>query len=89
MGRFAVRAGQVVAGLAVMLWMADYGAMRMRGQAAFGTVTVHRFLTTPLKGQKEEYDFLGDASLTCSRSIFPQRGSEPCWWVARHTTVWE
>ncbi len=89
MGRIAVRMGQVLVGVVALVWLGDYGAVRMRGEAAFGTVPVHRFLTTSLKGQKAEYDFLGNDSVRCSRSMFPQRGSEPCWWVTRHTTVWE
>ncbi len=91
MRQIASRVARILVGLLVLLWVADYGAMRARiaHGAAFGTVTVHQLLATPLKGQKEEYDFVGDATVTCSRSIFPQAGNQPCWWVARHTTVWQ
>ena len=89
MTRIALRAGQVLVGFTALGWLTDNGVMRARGENGFRTVTVHRFLTTPLKGRKEEYDFLGDEAVRCSRSVFPQRGSVPCWWAERHTTVWE
>ena len=40
------------------------------------------------KGNKAEYDYLGPASVTCSRSIFPH-GAPSCWWVERHKSQWE
>jgi hypothetical protein len=83
-----------VQGLAVALlviYAADWAVARVRVArgTAFGVVTVHQLLATPLKGQKEEYDYMGDAAMPCTRSIFPQAGNPPCWWLARHTTVWE
>jgi len=42
-----------------------------------------------LKNNKEEYDWGGTASVSCSRSIFPLAGSGACWWVARHPVVYQ
>jgi hypothetical protein len=50
---------------------------------------VNRFLTTPLKGQKEEFDVAGTDEVTCARAMFPQPGVPACWWVERHTTQWQ
>jgi hypothetical protein len=64
---------------------------RARG-GGMGSVDVDRYLTTPLKGSKNEYDYLGTAAQACSRSLFPQYAASawnaPCWWVMRHRTQW-
>jgi len=75
----------------LLLFAGDWTVLhsRISHGTAFQTITVHQLLATPLKGQKEEYDYVGDMPMTCSRSIFPQEGDQPCWWLARHTTVWE
>jgi hypothetical protein len=43
----------------------------------------------PLKGQKEEYDYLGTVTVPCSRSLFPQGGNDPCWHLRRNPSHWE
>ncbi|MGA7136478.1 MAG: hypothetical protein WBZ14_02295 [Terriglobales bacterium] len=58
-------------------------------RTGYGTVSVNQFLATSLKGNKTEYDFMGTVQETCSRSIFPQNGNPPCWWLKRHTSQWE
>ena len=91
MGRVMLRAVQVLLVVVVLLYAADWATLHVRVAhgTAFQTMQVHQFLATPLKGQKVEYDYDGDIAVTCSRSIFPQAGNQPCWWVARHTTMWE
>jgi hypothetical protein len=81
--------GAIVAALA--LYLVDAVVLEVRGRhgSAYRVIQVNQFLTTPLKGQKEEYDALGTLPVTCSRSIFPQRGFTPCWWVERHTNQWQ
>jgi hypothetical protein len=54
-----------------------------------GTVTVNTIVVLPLKDNKEEYDEGGIADVACSRSIFPQAGSGACWWLRRHSAVYE
>jgi hypothetical protein len=74
----------------VVLYLADWAILRVRMArgGGYGTVQVDQYLSTPLKGNKAEYDYLGPASVTCSRSIFPH-GAPPCWWVERHKNQWE
>jgi len=86
-----LRAVQALIAALVLLYAVDFATLhsRISHGTAFQTIQVHQFLSTPLKGQKEEYDYIGDIPMTCSRSIFPQAGNQPCWWLARHTTVWE
>jgi hypothetical protein len=62
--------------------------VRLRRGTAYRVIEVDQFLRTPLKGQKDEYDLTGQVSVTCTRSLFPQLGDSPCWWVERHQSQW-
>lgn len=75
--------------LIVLVYMIDWTTLRIRMAhgTGFGTVNVDQFLSTPLKGNKDEYDFMGTVSEPCSHSIFPH-GASPCWWLAKHTSHW-
>lgn len=77
--------------LFAMLYAGDWLVLRIRVTrgTAYGAVEVQQFLATSLKGDKTEYDFMGTAQVTCSRSIFPQKGNPACWWVERHKTQWQ
>ncbi len=76
---------------AVVAWVADWAVFRMRASRGKGydTVLVQEYLSTALKGNKQEYDFLGTEQVTCVRSLFPHEAMPACWWVRRHTTQWE
>jgi hypothetical protein len=79
----------LLAGL-VVLYLADWAVLRVRMARGTGyeTVQVEEYLATPLKGSKDEYDYMGTRPEPCSRSIFPH-GAPPCWWLTRHTSHWE
>ncbi len=81
----------VVLVLFVFLYAGDWLVLRSRlaRGTAFGTVEVHQFLATSLKGSKTEYDLVGSFQEACSRSIFPQQGKPACWWLERHNSQWE
>jgi hypothetical protein len=49
---------------------------------------VEQFLRTPLKGQKEEFDYMGTVAQPCVPSLFPHSSESPCWWLERHKTQW-
>ncbi len=91
MKRVLLRVLQFSLGFLLILYAGDWGlfAIRMARQTGVATVQVEQFLATRLKGQKEEYDYLGTAALPCARSIFPHATHPPCWWVERHKTQWE
>ncbi len=76
---------------AVVLYFADWAALglRMAHRSGLGKVTVSQYLATPLKGQKEEYDYLGSVDQPCVKSIFPHNGDQPCWWLERHKSQWQ
>ncbi len=73
MRRFG-RALVVLVVLLGLLYVGDWAVLRVRIShgTAYRVVTVNQFLATPLKGNKVEYDLMGTAPETCSRSIFPQ-----------------
>jgi hypothetical protein len=76
---------------AALLYVVDWGliAVRIKRHTAYGSVTVSQYLVTPLKGQKEEYDYLGSVDRQCVRSIFSHGGDPPCWWLERHKNQWQ
>lgn len=90
-GRRLGQAGLIVAILAGLLYLADSAILRFRipRGTAYDVVQVNQFLATPLKGNKIEYDLIGTAPETCSRSIFPQKGNPACWWLKRHNSQWQ
>lgn len=81
----------VLVALVAALYVGDWIVFRIRlaHGTALGTVEVNQFLATPLKGNKVEYDLMGTAPVSCSRSIFPQQGGPACWWLERHKAQWE
>ncbi len=76
---------------AVVVWLSDWAAFRVRAArgTGFDSVQVQEFLSTALKGNKQEYDYMGTADVTCARALFPHGGAPACWWLRRHTTQWE
>lgn len=82
---------KVVLAAAILLWVGDWAVFTLRASHGAGsdTVQVQEFLSTALKGNKEEYDYLGTEQVTCARALFPHAGLAACWWVRRHTTQWE
>jgi hypothetical protein len=72
----------LVAGF-VALYGGDLAIYKLRGSPT-STVTVSRFLTIPLKGNKIEYDYVGTSDVPCCVSLFPQAGQSPCWRLRRN-----
>lgn len=66
-----------------VLYLGDWGTFMLRG-APHSTVTVHRTLVVPLKGNKQEYDDQGSFALPCSVSLFAQGGLDACWKLRRN-----
>lgn len=84
-------AAKVLLVTAVVVWVSDWAVFRIRAArgTAWDAVQVEEFLSTALKGNKQEYDYMGTAQVTCARALFPHGGSPACWWLRRHTTQWE
>jgi hypothetical protein len=71
----------------VVLYLGDWIVLRVRPEAS-SSVQVEQFLRTPLKGQKEEFDYMGTVAEPCVRSLFPHSSDTPCWWLERHKIQW-
>lgn len=68
----------------VLAYAIDVAVFFARGKPA-DQITVNHSLAVPLKGNKTEYDFEASEQVVCSRSLFPQGGHTPCWYLRRHT----
>jgi hypothetical protein len=82
---------KVVLVAALLVWVSDFAVYRVRVArgTAFDSVPVQEFLSTALKGNKQEFDYMGAAQMTCARALFPHGGAPACWWLRRHTAQWE
>lgn len=83
MRRWARIISLALLGAAVAAYAADWLVFIARGSIT-SRVTVYRFLSAPLKNDKEERDYLGSEDVPCSVSLFPQGGHLPCWYLRRH-----
>ena len=81
--RWLQRAVIVLAVVFVASYGGDFAVFKLRGSPQ-STVTVNRYLTIPLKGNKQEFDYLGSIDAPCSVSLFPQAGLSACWQMRRN-----
>lgn len=73
----------ILAVVFVAAYAGDWAIFKLRGSPQ-SKVTVNRFVTIPLKGNKKEFDYLGSGDVPCSVSLFPQAGMIPCWELRRN-----
>jgi hypothetical protein len=74
MMRWIQRVAIVLVAAFVVTYGGDWAIYKLRGSPT-STVTVNRFLTVPLKGNKIEYDYVGTAQ---------EAGQSPCWHLRRN-----
>ncbi len=72
--------------LLALVYAADYLVLRYRVSHGDGlqSILVKRMLVVHLKGNKIEYTPLDSVQEVCTRSVFPQLGHSPCWYLRRH-----
>ena len=89
--RMVMRSVGVLVLLAMLAYPVDWAIWRVRVAAGGGMdkITVDHFVVAELKGNKEDYYPDGTSVVDCSKSLFPEAGSGPCWWLARHREVIE
>lgn len=77
--------------IAALAYPLNWGVWRVRVArgGGMGSVQVDLFTVAELKGGKEDYYPDGTSAVACSRSLYPQGGNRPCWWVERHREVIE
>ena len=83
--RWLFRGAVVLAVGFVAAYIGDWAVFRLRG-GPLSKVTVDRYMTVPLKGNKQEFDYLGTMDVPCSISLFPEGGLSPCWQVRRNAS---
>lgn len=74
---------------AAVLYPLDWAVWRVRVArgGGMGSVQVDLYTVADLKGGKEDYYPQGTTAMPCSKSIYPQAGNDPCWWVERHREI--
>lgn len=73
-----MRAAVALVLLFAAVYLGDMMIYKVRGSPQ-SKVSVNRYLTVPLKGNKTEFDYQGTLDVPCSLSIFPQGDETPCW----------
>jgi len=66
----------------VAVYGGDWAVFKLR-RSPQSKVSINRYLTIPLKGNKQEFDYLGSTDQPCSVSLFSQAGMTPCWQLRR------
>jgi hypothetical protein len=84
MKRWSNRVIVILAVAFLAVYAGDWAVFKLRGSPQ-SKVTINRYITIPLKGNKQEFDYLGSIDVPCSRSLFPQAGQSPCWQLRRNT----
>ena len=74
----------VLAAAFVVLYNGDWAVYKLRGSPR-SRVTVNRYVTIPLKGGKQEFDYLGSIDVPCSVSLFSHAGQATCWQLRRNS----
>ena len=67
----------------VATYAGDWALFKLRGSPR-SKVTINRYVTIPLKGNKQEFDYLGSIDVPCSISLFSRQGQGPCWQLRRN-----
>jgi hypothetical protein len=83
LARWTQRAIVVLAATFALSYGGDWAVFKLRG-SPLSLVTVNRYVTIPLKGNKREFDYLGSIDAPCARSLFPQAGQSACWQLRRN-----
>lgn len=81
--RWLLRIAVVLVAGFVSVYGGDWATFKLRGSPR-STVTINSYITVPLKGNKQEFDYLGSMDTPCAVSLFPQEGMSPCWQLRRH-----
>ncbi|MDE3188026.1 MAG: hypothetical protein KGM96_10960 [Acidobacteriota bacterium] len=82
MKRWLQRLVLILVACFVAVYLGDWAVFRLRGSPV-SKITVNRYLTVPLKGNKQEFDYLGSVEVPCALSLFPHGALSPCWQVRR------
>jgi hypothetical protein len=68
---------------AALIYVGDFALFHLRGKPV-DQVVITRYMSAPLKNHKTELFYEGTGPAPCSRTLFPQSGMPPCWYLRRH-----
>ena len=79
---------RVLLGAALLLYPLDWAVWRVRMAAGsgMGTADVTKTEAATLKGNRFEVYSQQTMTVNCSRSLLPEAGAGPCWWLHRYPT---
>ncbi len=85
------KAGLALVLIATVVYLLDWGTWGTRRLQGGGmrTVQVTWFQVAELKGGKEDMYPNGSGPVSCSVSLAPHGGANPCWYVEKHPVVLE
>jgi hypothetical protein len=78
-----VRLLAILVGALLILYAADYIVLKFR-HPQLGSVQTRTSYAVTQKNKKTEYYFNPPENETCTHSLLPQLGYNPCWYVERH-----
>ncbi len=83
------RSAVVLLSAALLLYPIDWLLWQLRRMTGDGmsTVQVTEITAATLKGNRFEVYSEQLTLAVCSRSLLPQAGARPCWWLRRHPQV--
>ena len=80
------RTGVILLGAALVLYPLDWAVWRVRMMAGkgMGSADVTNTEAATLKGNRFEVYSQQTMTVNCSRSLLPEAGAGPCWWLHSH-----
>ncbi len=72
---------------ALLLYVGDAVVLRQRLPGGLESIPVQPYYAIPQKNGKTEFMLAPPDTRTCANALFPQLGSNPCWYVRRHLQV--
>lgn len=81
--------GVVLLAVVLLAYPLDWAIWRMRmlAGAGMGSADVTETTAATLKGNHFEVYSEQTTTVNCSRSVLPEAGAGPCWWLKRHPQI--
>jgi hypothetical protein len=87
--KLILRVAEIVLLAVVALYVGDYLSARYHipgNRQTLSNVQVKTMWAVQMKNGHTDYSMGDTVTQTCVRSLFPQMGYTPCWYLNRHTT---
>ena len=87
--RLILRVAEIALLAVAGLYVGDYLSAHYHipgNRQTWGSVQVKTLWAVRMKNGRSDYSLGDTVTQTCVRSLFPQMGYTPCWYLSRHTT---